>query len=112
MGRKHLADGTVTTSATETTMYTPSGALVGTIGSATFFNSSASARVLVTVYGPHAGAGTNGDIVDEFYLEPRRSRVCTRLINKVCEGSQSHLVSVECDTGSDVLSYNLDGFEE
>lgn len=111
MGRKHLADGAVATASSETSMYQPEGVLVGTIGSATFFNKHATSRILVTVYGPHAGSATDDDIVDEFYLEPRRSRFCTRLINKVCEGASSQLVSVECDT-TDSLVYSLDGSEE
>ena len=109
--RTHLASGTVTTSATETTIYQPTGTKIGTCGSLTFFNSSTTATILVTVYGPHAGAAANEDLIDEFYLGPRDSYLCRNAINKVASGASSQLFSVECDTGGDVLTFSMDGTE-
>lgn len=109
MARKHLGNGTVTLSATETTIYAPAVSnLTGTIGNLVFFNTSASAQVVVTVYGPHTGAAGNDDIVEEFTLNPRKSHVCREMVNAVCDGLKK--ISVQCDTAA-VLSYNCSGDE-
>ena len=109
MARKHLGSALIGSAATETTIYTPAAAnLIATIGSLTFFNTSASAQATITVYGPHSGAAASGDIIDEFTLNPRKSYVCRPAINKVV--AQSELISCECDTAS-IVNYSADGDE-
>lgn len=109
--RKHLGNGTVASASTETTMYQPAATnITGVLGSVTFFNSSTTAQIVVTVYGPHTGAAADEDIVDEVVINPRKSYICRAMINKVVGGS--NLISVECDAGSDVLTYSVDGAEE
>lgn len=111
MARKHLGSGSVTNAATETTIYQPAATnLIGTVGSLTFFNTSTTVQIVVTVYGPHTGAAAAGDIIDEAVINPRKSYICRPSINKVVGGSD--LLSCECDTGSSTLNYQADGVEE
>lgn len=111
MARKHLGDGSITSAATETTIYQPAATnLSGTVGSLTFFNTSTTAQLTVTVYGPHASTATDADIIDEKTINPRQSYICRPAINKVVAGSD--LISCECDVGGDVLNYSCDGAEE
>lgn len=109
MARKHLGNGTVSLSATETTIYVPSVSnLTGTIGNLVFFNTSSSAQITVIVYGPHTGSAGNDDIVEEFVLNPRKSHVCREMVNAVCDSLKK--ISCQCDTAA-VLSYNCSGDE-
>lgn len=109
MARKHLGNGAVALSATETTIYQPAVSnLTGTIGNLVFFNTSSSAQITVIVYGPHTGAAGSDDIIEEFVLNPRKSHLCREMVNVVCDNSK--LISCQCDTAA-VLSYNCSGDE-
>lgn len=106
--RKNLGSGQL--GASETTIYTPNvNNLTGIVGSLTFFNTSSTSQVTVTVYAPHTGSASTSDIMEKFTINPEKTHLCREMVNKVIEGGT--LISALASTDS-VVNYSCSGGEE
>lgn len=92
---------------TDTEIYAPQGNAVGTIGVLSFYNTSTTAQVEVTVYSPHTG--TPDRVLEKFVLNPEKSHSCRFAVNQVIESS--YQISGLAGTGS-VVDFTCSGAEE
>lgn len=103
--RKFLGKGQL--AATNTTMYAPTGNAVGTIGVLSFYNTSSTAQVTITVYAQHTG--TPDRILDRVVLNPQKSYISRSAINQVVESG--YLISALASTGA-LVDFTISGAEE
>lgn len=93
--------------ATDTQIYAPAGNAVGTVGVLTFYNTSSSAQVTVTVYAQHTG--TPDRILEKFVLNPEKSHICRPATNQVI--ASGYQISGLASTGA-LVDYTCSGAEE
>lgn len=101
--------GTGQLAITDTTIYEPAGNATGTIGTLSFYNTSATTQVVVTVYAPHTG--TAARVLEKFTINPEKSHVCRPAINQVIEGSASYQLSALASVAATV-DFTCSGAEE
>lgn len=105
---KKLGAGQLT--ASETTMYTPAAStLRGIVGKLTFYNTSTTAQVTVTLYCTHTGAAGSDDVLETVVLNPLETYICRAAINEVIV--YGDVISALASTAL-LVNYSIHGGEQ